>query len=174
MFQSCTLMTVAMTQSRSRSSKQINAHPPYEDTMVLRTAGWLLPLVAVAGACADQPRADARVEELQKRIATLESQIREREANAATTSSSGEQPAGALAAPEALVSFQQKPVWVMPLAKSQPPAKAVADQWVFRLRGPDDNTMLCVDDELHCIALKALWDQVQRPADDASGIREPR
>jgi hypothetical protein len=142
--------------------------------MVLRTAAWLFPLVAIAGACADQPAADARVEELQKRIETLESQIREREASAVTTSPSGEHPAGALAAAEALVSFQQKPVWVMPVAKSQPPARAVADQWVFRLRGPDDNTMLCVDDELHCIALNALWDQVRRPADDAPGIREPR
>jgi hypothetical protein len=142
--------------------------------MVLRTAALLLPFVAIAVACSDQPAADARVEALQQRIETLESQIRERDANAVTTSSSGEQPAGALPAPEALVSFQQKPAWVMPVGKSQPPAKVIADQWVFRLRGPDDNTMLCVDDELHCIALKALWDQVSRPAHDASGIREPQ
>jgi len=139
--------------------------------MVLRTAAWLLPIVAVTVAgCSDRSAADVRVEELHKRIETLESQIRERDANAAATSSSGEQSAGALAAPEALVSFQQKPVWVMPSTESQSPAKVIADQWVFRLRGPDDNTMLCVDDELHCIALKALWDQVSRPAHDPSGI----
>jgi hypothetical protein len=65
--------------------------------------------------------------------------------------------------PETLVSFQRRVVRVIPLAGSQTPAKVVADQWVFRFRGDDDDTLICVDDESHCIGLKQLHTQLYRP-----------
>jgi hypothetical protein len=69
---------------------------------------------------------------------------------------------------ETLVSLQRRVVRVIRIAGSQARAKEVVDQWVFRLRGDDDDSRICVDDESHCITLKQLRDQLRGAVENPS------
>jgi hypothetical protein len=67
----------------------------------------------------------------------------------------------------ARVTLQKKVVRVIP--NTEP--KQMADQWVFHVSEKQDDTVICVNDEAHCITLERLRDQLYRPGDDPNGIR---
>jgi hypothetical protein len=121
---------------------------------------------ACAAACAGQssrPSAED-LHRLQDRVSSLEQ---------ATKSVADKRPASTedAASDPVLLSLQQKTVKLIPLGEGKPPAKQVVSQWLFRLKGEDDGSLVCVDDASRCITLKALREQLFRPANDPAGIR---
>jgi hypothetical protein len=76
----------------------------------------------------------------------------------------------ALPAPTTRLSLQTKYTKAIPLDNSRTPAYTIVQQWVFQVDGKDDS-LICVGDGEHCIALLKLKEQLTRPANDPLGIR---
>jgi hypothetical protein len=55
--------------------------------------------------------------------------------------------------------------------KDSKPAYETVHQWVFHPDGERDGSLICVDDDKHCIPLMKLREQLNRPANDPLGIR---
>lgn len=77
---------------------------------------------------------------------------------------------GDLPTPRRKVSFETKYTEIIPL-EGKEPAYEIVDQWVFRPDDEKDGTLICVDDDQHCIGLLKLKEQLGRPSNDPLGIR---
>lgn len=75
-----------------------------------------------------------------------------------------------LPAPRAEVVLQTKYTRAIPLGNGKF-AYATVQQWVFHPERDKDGSLLCIEDENHCIELLKLKQQLSRPANDPIGIR---
>lgn len=72
--------------------------------------------------------------------------------------------------PRTRVSLQTKYTKAIPMNGSEP-AYEVVEQWVFQPDGDKDQALICVEDDLHCIPVLKLKEQLNRPSNDPLGIR---
>ena len=136
---------------------------------MLRKCVLSLSLLGMA-ACQQQSPPDATVRELQPRADRVEAEARNR-ASDRSSSEPVSEGAQKMPPPETLVTFQSRTVKLIPTARAEEPMKQVADQWIFKMKGTNDDTTICVDDDAHCIKLRTLREQLYRLANDPLGIR---
>jgi hypothetical protein len=75
--------------------------------------------------------------------------------------------------PKTRASIETKYVRAIPL-DGKKPAYLTVEQWLFHVDGEEDGTLICVDNDSHCIPLVKLREQLNRPANDPLGLFEKK